>query len=211
MSQAVDQPRIVNGKKVDCNGAPWIEAGIDMDVLPRSTQVNWREQMEKAKEIVEQSKKQAEKGAVETGVEAPENNEKSKTNLKRKNTLVNGEEDEEDTEDEAVNEDDRSNETVDETGELVEALENNKKPETNLKRKNAMLNGSTQKKQKQVTVNALKHVQEMKANVANIDASYVEKTDKLIKEISECNIPGMQSIVKNLSSTWKQVRKKLKK
>ena len=87
-----------------------------------------------------------------------------------------------DEEDEAVNEDDQSNEIVDKTGELVEAPENNeKKPETNLKRKNAMINGSTPKKAKQedviTTVNALKHVQKMKANVAMINASDVEEMD----------------------------------
>ena len=89
----------------------------------------------------------------------------------------------EEEEDKAVNEDDQSNETLNEEGELVEAPENNeKKPENNeLKRKNTMINGSTPKKAKQedviTTVNALKHVQKMKANVAMINASDVEEMD----------------------------------
>ncbi len=67
---------------------------------------------------------------------------------------------------------------------------------------------------KQVTANAVKHVEKMKANVANIDASDVEEMNKAIKEISESisDMPeGMQSIVKTLSLKWEQVRKKLKK
>lgn len=169
MSQAlpVDQPCMVAGKKVDCNGAPWIEPRIGMDVLPQIAPFDWRDQMAKAKEIVKQA------------------------------------------EDDAVNQDDQSNETLNEEGELVEAPENNeRKPETNLKRKNAMLNGST--------VNALKHVKKMKANVATIDPCDIEEMEKAIKKIkdsiSDTDMPEeMQSIVEALSSAWVELRKKLNK
>lgn len=119
-------------------------------------------------------------------------------------------------EDDAVNQDDQSNETLNEEGELVEAPKNNEKPETNLKRKNAMLNGRTlKKKQKQaaiITANTLKHVQKMKSNVAMINASDVEEMDKAIKEISESDMPEeMQSIVKELSLTWVKLSRKLNK
>ena len=180
MSQALpDQPRWVDGKKVDCNGAPWID---DMDVLPDIPSFDWREQMELAKKMVKQAE-----------------------------------------EDEAVNKDDQSNETLNKDGELVEAPENNENPE-NLKRKKTMVNGSTPngsiaKKAKQgaiTTVNALKHVKEMKANVAMINASDVEEMDKAIKEIDmdirefkEYGIPGMERVVKNLSSRWELLRGKL--
>ncbi len=180
MSQALpDQPRWVDGKKVDCNGAPWID---DMDVLPDIPSFDWREQMELAKKMVKQAE-----------------------------------------EDEAVNKDDRSNETLNKEGELVEAPENNENP-GNLKRKKTMVNGSTPngsiaKKAKQgaiTTVNALKHVKEMKANVAMINASDVEEMDEAIKEIDmhirqfkEYGIPGMERVVKALSLRWELLRGKL--
>ena len=115
----------------------------------------------------------------------------------------------EEEEDKAVN-DDQSNETLNEEGELVEAPENNEKPETNLKRKNAMINGSPPpKKPKQVTttVNALRHVRKMKDNVAMINATDVKEMDKFINKIKS-DMPK-ESIVEDLSLIWAQLRRKL--
>ena len=267
MSQAlpVDQPRWVDGKKVDCNGAPWIEAGIGMDVLPRSlTQVDWRDEMAKAKEIVEKQTKPVkkptlddviawganskyavlytvaqqcfpdfmrlddaaeylhelheeaiEKAKAKDGVAAVFANLQGKMSSIKKAKAVN--------EDEAVKGDDQSNETLNEEGELVEAPKNNEKPETNLKRKNAMVNGSTPKKSKQekdviTTANAVKHVQKMKVNIPEIVANIgtdnvarsVEEMDKLIKKVIESDTPGMESVVNGLSLIWVHLRQTLR-
>ena len=164
----VDQPRIVNGKKVDCNGAPWIEAGIGRDIIPGCiAPIDWRKVIAKAKDL---EKEQEDK-------------------------------------------DDQSNENMAETGKLVEAPENNA---TNLKRKNAMVNGSTPKKAKQdatTTVKtALNHVQHLKVKVVGmITAADIEEMNKAIKEINDIQVDGtMGDVVKEVCSIWHRLREKLK-
>lgn len=252
MSQAlpVDQPRWVDGKKVDCNGAPWIEAGIGMDVLPRSlTQVDWRDEMAKAKEIVEKQTKPVKKPTLDDVIAWGANSsyavlytvaqqcfpdfmrlddaaeylhelhEKAKEKAKdgvaavfanlqgqmssiKKAKAVNEEEDD------AVNQDDQSNEKLNEEGELVEAPENNEKSKTNLKRKNAMVNGSTITKQ---VTDALNCVQKVKANITPAN---IEVMDEAIKEMKKSisDMPEkMQKIAKEVCSIWEPLTKKLKK
>ncbi len=199
MSQAVDQPR----KKVIWTGAPLIERDIVL---------------EKSKVFVEQSKRQAEQGAK------PVDELYTKTYTKADGTeeivLFNSDKakenkalEKEDEEDEAV--DQESNEM--ETG--VEAPENNEKPETNLKRKNAMVNGNTPKKQKQDARNTANAVQKMKVDirqiVANIGtdnvAKNIEEMDKFIKIIIESDTPGIESVHNGLSLVWVHIRQTLQK
>ena len=323
MSQALpDQPRWVDGKKVDCNGAPWID---DKDVLPVIPSFDWREQMELAKKMVKEKEDEAvnkddqsnetlnEEGVL---VEAPENNEKPE-NLKRKKTMVNdGSTDGsiakkakqgaittttsevkyntikiypkvfDDTLIRFLHDDERKSKNIVEwkqsnNGLILKTLKDINqvefefvvewcdkiKPHTkyevlikvneekeqsfgtrNLFRKRQKFVGIKQARSlsfhsfhatisahknnvfyqkndikhmitfikadaKIVTLNALKHVKEMKANVAMINASDVEEMDKAIKEIDitirEYGIPGMIRNVEDLFSIWELIRKKL--